>query len=64
MKLRLYDNKGQERWMPVNAVIPAGWYNGNCEVLTRPHVVKFEKNADLAHEDSVYKQTLVLEELQ
>lgn len=62
--MRLYDNKGQERWMSVGAEIPAGWYNGDCEVLNTPHVVKFEKNANFSTEDLTYKQTLVLEELQ
>jgi hypothetical protein len=64
MKMRLYDNKGQERWVSVNTEIPAGWYNGDCEVLNKPHVVKFEKNVNFSTEDLAYRQTLVLEELQ
>lgn len=64
MKLRVYDNTGKERWVAVNAVIPAGWYNEDCEVLNKPHVVKFEKYPNLTLENAANKYTLILEELQ
>lgn len=59
MKLRVYDNKGRERWASVNELIPAGWYDSECQVLTEPRIVKIMNINDISG-DMDYKNRNVL----
>lgn len=45
-KVRVYDNRGRERWMAVNEVVPAGWYDTNCDPIEEDHIVVFGKKVN------------------
>lgn len=38
--LRVYDNKGRERFMRAGQVVPVGWFDSGCELITEEMVVK------------------------
>lgn len=39
MKIRVYDERGRERWLGPGQIAPAGWFNDKGEELTVNHVV-------------------------
>lgn len=39
MKIRVYDNKGRERWMNPGQRIPVGWYDSKCRPVTKDSIV-------------------------
>ncbi len=39
MKLRVYDLKGQERWVGPGQIVPSGWYNSKFESFDFDQVV-------------------------
>lgn len=39
MKLRVYNPKGQERWVPAGTRIPAGWFGPDLQPLEVDHAV-------------------------
>ena len=62
-KIRVYDNRGRERWVAVGNVIPAGWYNDKCELIEVDHVVVWsfeDSNPYEQYDDSCRYPTLVI----
>jgi hypothetical protein len=64
MKMRVYDNRGKERWVSAGTVVPIGWYDGNCQPIeTEKKVVLREGGDNWAYEQypekTVYELKLV-----